>query len=119
MEEPQTNIPRAVIISIFVVAFLYLLMNLSIIGSLDWRVAQYSHAIAADFMQAIYGRWAGLLVSLLVLVVSFGAVFANMLGYSRIPYAAATDGRFFKVFSRLHPSGGFPTVSLLFMGGVS
>jgi len=119
VEQPRKNIPLAVILSIVLVAVLYLLMNVSIIGSLDWRVAQYSKAVAADFMQAVYGRWAALLVSVLVLAVSFGAVFANMLGYSRIPYAAATDGRFFKVFSRLHPSGGFPTVSLLFMGAVS
>lgn len=116
IEQPQKNIPRAVILSILVVGVLYLLMNLSIIGSMDWRVAENSQAIAADFMQLVYGRWAGLLVSVLVLIVSFGAVFANMLGYSRIPYAAAADGRFFAVFARLHRTGGFPTVSLLFMG---
>lgn len=116
VKEPRKNIPRAVIFSILLVAFLYLLMNLSIIGSLNWRVAQYSHAIAADFMQAIYGHWAGLLVSFLVLVVSFGAVFANMLGYSRIPYAAAANRQFFSPFARLHKTGKFPTVSLLFMG---
>ena len=117
--EPRKNIPRAVILSICLVAVLYLLMNVSIIGSLDWHTAQYSKAIAADFMQVVYGRWAALLISVLVLVVSFGAVFANMLGYSRIPYAAAADGRFLSVFSRLHPTGEFPTISLLFMGGMS
>jgi amino acid transporter len=116
IKQPQKNIPRAVMLSIFLVAVLYLLMNLSIIGSLDWRVAQHSQAIAADFMQSIYGRWAALLVSILVLVVSFGAVFANMLGFSRIPYAAAADGHFFSAFARLHKTGGFPTWSLLFMG---
>ncbi len=116
IKQPQKNIPRAVMISIFLVAVLYLLMNLSIIGSLDWRVAQHSQAIAADFMQVVYGRWAALLVSILVLVVSFGGVFANMLGFSRIPYAAAVDGHFFTVFARLHKTGGFPTWSLLFMG---
>lgn len=116
IEQPRKNIPRAVILSIVIVGVLYLLMNLSIIGSMSWRVAQNSQAIAADFMQLVYGRWAGLLASVLVLIVSFGAVFANMLGYSRIPYAAAADGRFFAVFARLHRTGGFPTVSLLFMG---
>jgi amino acid transporter len=116
VEQPRKNIPRAVIYSICIVAVLYLLMNISIVGSLDWRVAQYSKAIAADFMQAVYGRWAGLFISVLVLVVSFGAVFANMLGYSRIPYAAAADGHFFPAFARLDSSGGFPTISLLFMG---
>ena len=40
-------------------------------------------------------------------------VFALLLGYSRVPYAAARDGYFFKVFSRLHPSQGFPYVSLV------
>ena len=115
IEQPRRNIPLAVVASIVLVAVLYLLMNISIIGSLDWRVAQYSRAVAADFMQAVLGHWAALLVSILVLAVSFGAVFANMLGYSRIPYAAAADGHFFPVFARLHPTGKFPTVSLLFM----
>src|ERR1700733_13782005 len=119
VKEPPKNIPRAVILSILLVAVLYLLMNISIVGSLNWRVAQHSQAIAADFMQVIYGRWAGILISVLILIVSFGAVFANMLGYSRIPYAAAVDGHFFPMFARLDPSGGFPTTSLLFMGGVS
>jgi amino acid transporter len=119
VKQPRRNIPLAVILSIVIVAALYLLMNISILGSLDWRVAQHSKAIAADFMQVIYGHWAGLLISVLVLVVSFGGVFANMLGYSRIPYAAASDGHFFPVFARLDRTGGFPTVSLLFMGAFS
>lgn len=116
VQQPRRNIPRAILFSIFLVAILYLLMNLSIIGSLNWRIAEHSQAVAADFMQAVYGHWAGIAVSFLVLIVSFGAVFANMLGYSRIPYAAAADGRFFAPFARLHKTGKFPTVSLLFMG---
>jgi amino acid transporter len=119
IENPQKNIPRAVIYSILLVVALYLLMNISIIGTLNWRLVQRSDAIAADFMQSVYGHWAGLLVSVLVLVVSFGSVFANMLGYSRIPYAAAADGHFFAAFARLHKTGRFPTVSLLFMGVAS
>jgi amino acid transporter len=119
IEEPRKNIPRAVILSICLVAVLYLLMNISILGSLNWRVGEHSHAIVADYMQVIYGRWAGVGVSVLVLVASFGSVFANLLGYSRIPYAAARDGNFFSVFARLHPRGGFPTVSLIFMGGLA
>jgi amino acid transporter len=119
IKEPQKNIPRAVILSILLIAALYLMMNLSIVGSMNWRTAQYSQAIAADFMQVVHGRWAGLLVSFLVLVVSFGGVFANMLGFSRIPYAAAADGHFFAPFAHLHKTGGFPTVSLLFIGAAS
>jgi amino acid transporter len=116
VQKPRKNIPRAIILSVCLVAALYLLMNIAILGSLDWRIAQHSQAIAADYMQAVFGHWAGLMISILILVVSFGGVFANMLGYSRVPYAAAADGRFLRIFGRTHPGRHFPTVSLLFMG---
>jgi amino acid transporter len=119
VKEPRKNIPRAVILSICIVGLLYLLMNISILGSLSWRVGEHSRAIVADYMQVIYGRWAGIVVSVLVLIASFGSVFANLLGYSRIPYTAAGEDHFFPVFARLHPVGNFPTVSLLFMGALS
>jgi amino acid transporter len=40
-----------------------------------------------------------------------------VLGYSRVPYAAALDGNYFKAFARLHPEHRFPHVSLLALGG--
>jgi amino acid transporter len=41
------------------------------------------------------------------------SLFAVVLGYSRVPYAAAVDGNFFKIFSKLHPTKQFPYVSLI------
>jgi len=58
-------------------------------------------------------------VTVLVLWTALASVFALMLGYSRIPYAAAIEGHFFKVFGRLHPKGKFPHISLLTIGGLS
>jgi amino acid transporter len=55
----------------------------------------------------------------LVLLIAFASLFAVMLGYSRIPYAAALDGQFFSVFGKLHPSKNFPYVSLFTLGAVS
>jgi amino acid transporter len=52
----------------------------------------------------------------LIVIASFGSVFAVLLGYSRIPYAAAVEGQFFSVFARLHPRGNFPYVSILALG---
>lgn len=116
---PRRTIPRAVIFSIILIALLYFAMNLSIIGTVPWQQGVHSKAIVADYMQIIYGRWGGLLVSCLILVASWGSVFAIILGFSRVPYAAAVEGHFFKPFARLHPTGKFPTISLLFMGGLS
>ena len=52
-----------------------------------------------------------------MLLVAFASLFAVLLGYSRIPYAAAADGEFLPVFGRLHPTKQFPHVSLLILGG--
>ncbi len=116
---PKVTIPRSILWAIAIVAVLYLVMNLAIIGVVPWHEAMQSKAIVADFMSAIYGSWAGRLVAVLVLVASFGSVFAVLLGYSRIPYAAACEGRFFSIFARLHPRGGFPYVSVLTLGACS
>jgi len=119
VKAPKRTIPLAVIGSIVLVAILYLAMNLSILGTIPWQQGQHSRAIVADYMQALYGRRSGVFVSVLVLVASWGSVFAILLGFSRIPYTAAADGHFFKVFAHLHPTGKFPSISLLAMGGLS
>jgi amino acid transporter len=70
-------------------------------------------------METVYGPWAGSAVTVMILWAAFASVFALVLGYSRIPYAAALDGYFFKPFARLHPKGGFPYISLLVIGGLA
>ena len=119
IRKPHKTIPRAVIYSIILVAVLYLAMNLSILGTIPWQQGRHSTAIVADYMQALYGRSCGVLVSLLILIASWGSVFAILLGYSRVPYAAAVDGHFFRPFARLHPTQKFPSTSLLVMGVLS
>jgi amino acid transporter len=71
------------------------------------------------FMEKIYGSGVATFFTLMILWTAFGSVFALLLGYSRIPYAAARDGYFFDVFARLHPTGAFPHVSLLLLGAIS
>ena len=78
-----------------------------------------SNFIVSLFMEKIYGSQVATIFTVMVLWTAFGSVFALLLGYSRIPYAAARDGYFFKVFGRLHATGGFPYVSLLVLGGIS
>jgi amino acid transporter len=119
VRDPGRTIPRSVLIAIGLVALLYVLMSVTVIGVVPWREAIRSSSVVSIFMERIYGSWAGTLVTLLILWTSFGSVFAIMLGYSRVPYAAAADGRFFSVFARLHPTRRFPQVSLLSIGVAS
>jgi amino acid transporter len=90
-----------------------------VIGVVPWREAANSSYIVSDFMQRLYGHKVALLFTVLILWTAFASVFALLLGYSRIPYAAAVDGYFFKVFARLHPTKDFPYISLLTLGAVA
>jgi amino acid transporter len=119
VRNPEKTIPRAVLISVVVVAAIYALMNLSIIAVVPWREAMQSKFIASEFIERLYGSTAASAVTLLVLWTAIASVFALLLGYSRIPYAAAVNGHFFSMFARIHPKGRFPYVSLLVMGGLS
>ncbi|MEJ7768234.1 MAG: amino acid permease [Chitinophagaceae bacterium] len=117
IKNPQQNIPRSIFISVIGIAILYLCMNISIVGVIPWYEAQHSTFIVSSFIEKIYGAKAAMVATALVLWIAFASLFAVMLGYSRVPYAAAADGNFFPVFAKIHPKKDFPYVSLLFLGG--
>jgi fructoselysine transporter len=117
IRNPERNIPRSIFISIFCIAALYLLMNISIVSVVPWQDAMKSKFIVSTFMEKLYGTGAAVIATVLVLWIAFASLFAVMLGYSRVPYAAAADGHFFPAFAKLHPTKDFPYVSLLFLGG--
>jgi basic amino acid/polyamine antiporter, APA family len=125
IKDPTRNIPRALLLSILLVACLYLMMNLCILAVIPWReLIQAGHNnsglyVVSLFMQSIYGPWAARLVTGLVMVTAFASVFSLTLGYSRVPYAAALDGNYFRVFAKVHPVYRFPHVSLVALGVVA
>jgi amino acid transporter len=119
VRDPGRTIPRAVIISVVVVAAFYLIMNVSIIAVVPWREAMKSSNIAAEFMERIYGRGAAVILSWLVIWTALACLFSMTLGYSRIPFAAARAGDFFRAFGRVHPRHHYPTLSLLAVGALT
>jgi amino acid transporter len=116
VKRPERTIPWSILYAIFGVGLIYIVMSVTIVGVVPWREAMKTTSVVSDFMQRVYGHWAGNLMTGLILWTSIASVFAIMLGYSRVPYAAAADGRFFKPFARVHPTKHFPTFSLLFIG---
>ncbi|HLQ68181.1 MAG TPA: APC family permease [Gemmatimonadales bacterium] len=125
VENPGRVIPRSILISTLAVAAIYLAINLSIIGVVPWcdfvpaATHPQSNFIVSIFMERMYGPRVATIFTAMILWTAFGSVFALLLGYSRVPYAAAKDGYFFKVFARLHTTGGFPWVSLVVLGVLS
>jgi APA family basic amino acid/polyamine antiporter len=128
VKNPGHVIPRAIIYSIVAVAAIYIVMNTSILGVIPWRELaetgkpendELQRHVISNLMQRLYGNGAGSLASALIMWTAFASVFSLLLGYSRVPYAAALDGNYFKPFARVHPVHRFPQVSLLVMGGVA
>lgn len=116
---PSRNIPMSMILSITGITTLYLAMNISVVSVIPWQYAKDSEFVVSLFMQELAGPTAAKILTVLILLIAFASVFSATLGYSRIPYAAAVDGAFFKVFAKLHPTKNFPHRSLLFLGAVA
>ena len=125
VKDPGRTIPKAVLLSILFVAIIYIVMNVSILGVIPWREfagtanTPAQRYVISSFMERLYGSRAAVVVTALIMWTAFASVFSLLLGYSRVPYAAARDGNYFRVFARVHPNHRFPYVSLLVMGGIA
>jgi amino acid transporter len=124
IKNPTKIVPRSIVMAIFVVATLYILMSTVIVGMIPWQEAEQTRTVASIFIQRTFadpavGRIAGVVMTGLILFVAAASLYAVILGYSRIPFAAARDGDFFKVFARVHKTKHFPHVSLVTLGIIS
>jgi amino acid transporter len=119
VRRPPTTIPRSIVLSVLLVAVLYLAMNVSIISVMPWQDAAASRYVVSEFIARLRPGGAATVMTWLILVTIFAAIFAAMCATSRIPYAAAVEGHFFPAFARLHPTGRFPSFSVAFIGAAS
>jgi len=132
VRHPERTIPRAILISVALVASFYVLMNLAALPAVHEAA---SHAVqsagqsatqaapklqlVADIASSAFGHWAGALIAALVMWTAFASVFSLLLGYSRVPYAAARDGNYFRFLAAVHPRHGIPHRSLVALGAVA
>lgn len=119
IKQPEKNIPRSIFISIGGIGLLYLLMQLCILAVIPWQQAKDSEFIVSTFFETLYGKTAATVATIMILWIALSSLFAVMLGYSRVPYAAAVDGNFFKVFASVHPIKKIPHVSLMILAATA
>lgn len=115
IKDPERNIPRGIFLSILGITILYLALQTSILGVVPWREAQNSDFIASLLVERLYGHAAARVVTGMILWIAVASAFSVLLGASRVPYSAAVDGNFFRVFGRVHPKKHFPHISLLLL----
>lgn len=119
VREPEKTIPRVIVISILSIAVIYIVMQACIISVLPYDVASKSRSVVGDYIAALLGPSAAKWVTVMILWTAFASVFSVMLGYSRVLFAAARDGNFFRIFARLHATDAYPVASVLFLGTVA
>jgi len=119
VRDPARTIPRSILLSSLIVIVLFTLIHLAIVGVVPWReAAKETDNLTAEFMARVRGPWAASLISLLLIGSCFASAFSGALGYSRVPYAAATEGHFFRWFAAVHPRLRIPHRALLLIGGM-
>ena len=116
IKDPSRTIPRVIVVSILAIAVIYILMNACLISVLPMRAAMTSRSVVADYLATLLSPGWAKLVTVFILWTAFASIFSLVLGYSRILYAAARDGNFFKLFASLHPRGAYPYAALLALG---
>jgi amino acid transporter len=117
--EPSRTLPRAILISVVAVAAMNVAMNLGVLGVIPWDAMKPTTPVVSLMIARLQGDRAAGLMTLLILWTGGAGLFAALLSYSRIPYAAARSGHFFRFLARTHPTGDFPHYSLVLVGLIS
>jgi len=125
VRKPQRTIPRAILLSVLLVSTFYVAMNYAALPSMRDAAAHVAAGatvrlqLVADIAKSAFGHWAGTLMAALIIWTAFASVFSLLLGYSRVPYAAARDGNYFRFLAAVHPKHGIPHRSLVALGLVA
>jgi len=123
--QPERTIPRAILLSVLFVSAFYVAMNLAALPAVRDAAshaaagAEVHLQLAAEIAQSAFGAWAGRLMAALIVWTAFASVFSLLLGYSRVPFAEARDGNYFRVLAAVHPKHGIPHRSLVALGLVA
>lgn len=113
IQQPQKNLPRALIFGTALVIAVYLLTNLAYFYVLDASAVAASDRVAAVMMRRILGAGGAGAVSLAAMISIFAALNGSILSGSRVPYALARDGLFFRRFATVHPTHATPGFSII------
>jgi amino acid transporter len=119
LRDPGRTMPGSIIISVIAMMFVYLILNISVLGVAPWQEIAQSKSIASLVVEHSWGHSAAAVMTILIIVTAFASVFAGLLGGSRVPFQAAHEKVFLSVFGKLHAKHGFPHVALLTMGVIT
>ncbi len=113
VEDPRKTLPKAIIIGTLAIIVIYLLANIAYLSVLSVEEIRGARLVAADVAERLVGPIGVTLVSITVLLSTFGSVNGSLLTGPRIFFAMADDGLFFRKVAAVHPKFQTPYVAIL------
>ncbi len=115
VEKPERNLPLALIAGTAAVGALYILANVAYFYVLPAAKVASAERVAADVARVFMGDRGGAFVAIAAMVSIFAAINGSILSGSRVPFAMAADGRFFRAIAVVHPRFHAPSNSVIFL----
>jgi basic amino acid/polyamine antiporter, APA family len=113
VKEPRRNVPRSMVLGVVIVGVIYVAMNMTYVYALPLQEIARHETIAHTAAVALFSPAAATWLSALIALSCFGAMASCVLSGSRVYYAMAKDGIFFKRMAEVHPRWRTPAFALI------
>lgn len=119
VKNPQRNIPLSLLYGTLIVIIVYVLINLAYLYVMPIEEIANSPLVAAAAAEKIFGKNGGAIISIAVIISTFGAANGSLMASARVPFAMAREKMFFNYLGKVHPRFATPHTSLVVQGIVS
>ena len=116
IENPETNIPFALIAGVAFVAVVFVLFSGVCFYALPVSAVAASQHVASDVFESFAGHGAALWITLAMVISALGTLNSSVLSGARVDYAMARDGLFFESVGRLSARTGAPVTAIVVQG---
>ncbi len=128
VKNPRKIIPLSCISTAVVIGIVYLIVYISVLGVIDWRVIAPIYSDDSDedqigimslFYEKTINKGFAQFFTIVVVITIFGSVYSMMAGFQHLLASGAKDGFFFSIFAKRHPKTDIPYVALLTLSALS
>ncbi len=116
VKRPQRNVPLGLLIGTLIVIVVYMLINAAFLYVLPVDQMANSPLVAATAAEIIFGHNGAVIISIAVIISTFGALNGSILSTARVCFAMSRSNMFFKKLGEIHPKFGTPHTSLIAQG---
>jgi len=116
LKNPEKNITKSLLMGLSTCIIIYVLVSIAYLYMLPIDEMASSQLVATDAVKKVMGSAGGSVISILIIVATFGAVCSNLLANARVVFAMSEAKSFFPWAGYVHPKFKTPGNSVLVLG---